>query len=102
MNRVPFRLMPWLRVFSSQTTYNQATQMYHGGHISQRQYDWYRLIWTWGASRFSDVENANLKQNRFASKLGYPALERRFKRIAALRKKLLRSIFNEYQLLAGN
>ncbi len=94
--RMPFALMPLLRLLSQYTTYEMANRMLHDGRITHQQWRWYRFFWTWTTPRFSDVENASRKQHRCAKALGYPGLERRFKRILALRKRYFDAHFAAY------
>lgn len=96
MRRMPFALMPLLRLLSPYTTYDMALHMLHDGRITEQQWRWYRFFWTWTAPRFSDVENASSKQHRCAKALGYPGLERRFKRVLALRKRYFDAHFAAY------
>lgn len=93
---VPFSLYPLLRILVNPPTYNEALRMHSTGAINQQQFKWFRLHWTWSCHRFSDVEGAATKQDRFYTRAGLQALERRFLRAEQLRQKLYLKHFAPY------
>lgn len=88
--RLPFSLHPCARLLGTETSFRQAQRMWETRTITDRQWRWYVLCWTWGAPRFSDIEQACAKQAKCHKALGFDGLERRFVRIQQVREKLVR------------
>jgi hypothetical protein len=87
--RLPFSLYPCLRLLGNETSYSQAQRMWSTGLITDRQWRWYVLFWTWSVPRFSNIEQASNKQAKCREAHGFKGLERRFGRIQQLREKLI-------------
>ena len=95
--RLPFSLYPWLRLLGTETSYSQAQRMREAGVITDRQWRWYVLFWTWSVPRFSDLEQASSKQDKCRKALGFKGLESRFVRIQLVRKKLIHHVLDPFR-----
>lgn len=78
-------LQQWLRSGASLADVERAQRIGLVGNVrfTERAVRAYRLLWTWGAARFSSAE-----QDRYCGKCGYPALQRRIARARAIIEKL--------------
>ena len=94
-------MKPWEQVtFTNQmaigmfmhATYDEAERRWRQGYCSDRTWRWYLLFWTWCAGRYSDLNNAATKQDRFFRRRGGAALERRFARVLALRERKIQQL----------
>ena len=81
MKRLPFVHYGLYRILQTAITFSQAEAMLRDGRIDEREFDIYRMQWVWSAIRFSDVGQANSKQNAFARKRGWTALQARIARL---------------------
>lgn len=86
------------RLLGPETSYVEARAMKNAGRITQRQWQWYVMVWVWSAVRLSNVEQAAMKQDKCFAALGFPAVLRRIARVQVLREKLWRHHLSAYFL----
>lgn len=98
MKRLPFIHYGLYRVLQTAITFGQAESMLRDGRIDEREFDIYRMQWVWSAIRFSDLGQANSKQNAFASKRGWTALQARIARHPQRTRWLTRRYLGRWQV----
>lgn len=92
--KFPFRLIPSYQTLG--VSLAQLDEALRYGSITELEYRWRVLFWTWGAARFEGLAGA--AQERCYSALGYEGVQRRMRRVEAIKGRYVEEHYGEWKV----
>jgi hypothetical protein len=89
---MPFKL--YNGIWSLEYSLDQLEKAYNYGSITELEYRWRVLFWTWGAVRLTG--KAGRLQDRCYDAFGLDGVDKRIARVKKLRERYIRKYYGEW------